>query len=205
MKTGTCIQSLSNQHALIAGLHVIPGIWVNGKTYWMKQGKDKILLEEGISLNLKQEYSLDNTQIFSFELTNHRDHPESVKVLLQHRSQYWDNDHVSFISPLENAVFHLADNQLHLVNGYIGKGEVRKTCTVQPLWNIYKNRYWDCLESGKIQYRPIAKGNVVSLLIYDYHFMGKGAFEGETWILNGNNEAELINLNSVLLKREIIN
>lgn len=207
MKTETYIQSNftgEKQQALIDGLHIIPGIWVNGKTYWRKQGKDD-LLEEGISLHLKQEYSQNHTQLFSFEVINHRDRPESVKVLFQHRSQYWANDHVSFISPLENAIFHMADDQVHLVNGCIGKGEVRKTCTVQPLWNIYKNIIWDCQASGKVQYRPMAKGNVVSLLIYDYQFMGKGRFEGETWVLNGRSEAELIQLNSSLLSGKITN
>ncbi|WP_102274561.1 hypothetical protein [Cytobacillus massiliigabonensis] len=205
MKTETCVQSYSKNHTLIAGLHVIPGIWVNGSTYWMKQGKAELFLEEGISLHLKQDYDLHNAQLSSFEVINHRDHPKTVKVLFQHRTQYWDNNHVSFISPTENAVFHMADEQVHLVNGCIGKGEVRKTYTVQPLWNIYKNRIWDCLESGKIQYRPMAKGNVVSLLIYDYQFMGKGTFEGETWVINGNDEAELIHLNSSFLKKKIIN
>ena len=208
MKTETCIQShvsRDKQQALIDGLLVIPGIWVSGKTYWMKQGKKELSLEEGISLHLKQEYDQNHTQLFSFELTNHHDHPESVKVLFQHRSQYWDNEHVSFISPTEDAVFHMGADQVHLVNGCMGKGEVRKMCTIQPLWNIYKNRIWDCLESGKIQYRPMAKGNVVSLLIYDYHFLGKGTFAGETWVINGKNDAELIHLNSSLLTGKNIN
>ena len=93
MKTETCIQSnvsRDKQQALINGLLVIPGIWVSGKTYWMKQGKKELSLEEGISLHLKQEYGQNHTQLFSFELSNHYDQPESVKVLFQHRSQYWD-------------------------------------------------------------------------------------------------------------------
>jgi hypothetical protein len=180
-------------------LHVIPGIWVNGKTYWMKLGTKEIILNEGISLHLKEEQNHKNIRLFHVEVTNHHHRPVHAKLLIQHRNHKMDHNHFSFVSPSERVVYHCADNVVHLVNGQC-KGKVKKDSTVLPLWNIYQDNIWTCSKLGKIQYRPMALGVAVSLLVYDCKFEGKGTFSGKSWIISGKNEAELVKLNESLLK-----
>ena len=203
MKTETCIQSQffgEIDQAKKVGLSVIIGVWVNGKTYWMKPGADKLILEEGITLLLQQNIVEDKVRLYNVELSNQSKCPISTKLLIQHRYHQLDNSHLSFISPSENVVFHLAGDLVHLANGNIDDGKIKRICTVQPLWNIYSNKIWDCPESGTIQYRPMAKGQVASLFIYDFKSIGKGTYRGKSWVISGENETELIKLNEALLK-----
>ncbi|MBP2241622.1 hypothetical protein J2Z40_002194 [Cytobacillus eiseniae] len=205
MKTEVCMETQFSgeiEQITKSEMKMIPGVWVNGKTYWMKRGMDALVLDEGITLQLTEENIHHNTRIFVVKVTNHFRRSIKVKLLLQHRCCQWDYNHLSFISPLEDVVFHLANDSVHLVNGVGNCRNAKKICTVLPLWNIYKDQIWKSSQSGTVQYCPLANGNAVSLLLYDLNFVDKGSFEGKSWIISGENEVELVKINESLLKTD---
>ncbi|MBS4191295.1 hypothetical protein KHA94_13985 [Bacillus sp. FJAT-49705] len=181
------------------GLEMIPGIWIEGKTYWLTSGTEELMQEEGISVDVEQESSRSDLQSFNINITNHYQQSKNVKLLIQNRYQHQDYNHFSFISPTENAVFHLIDNQVYLIDGFC-HGMVREACSVQPIWDIYMDRIWSCSKMGKLKYNPMANGNAASILLYNINFKGIETFEGKTWMIKGRNEVELIKLNEALLK-----
>ncbi|MBU8879388.1 hypothetical protein BGM26_10370 [Bacillus sp. FJAT-29790] len=202
MKTNTCMQtSLSGNVVPMRKerLNVIPGIWIGGKTYWMNSGFEKHIPEEGISVQLKQEHIHSNIRLINVFITNHEPRSLSVKLLFQHKHVQAANEHISFISPSENVIFHLADGLIYLVNSH-SIDRIKGSCSVQPYMNIHSNNIWACSESGTLKYNPMAKGNAVSLFLLEFQFQGKDTIEGKSWIISSDNEDELLNLNEALLK-----
>ncbi|MEH7526494.1 hypothetical protein V7149_24990 [Bacillus sp. JJ1503] len=211
MKIKTWIQPKATEENIISnkeGIEVIPGIWIDGKTYWLTPGVETMFAEEGLSVHLQQEKGSPALQLYNVSITNFRERQLHVKLLIQNRHYqsrnrfnhfFEDHEHFSFISPSEKVVFHLDNHQVHLANGYC-QGKTFRASTIQSIRNVFTDHIWACPTTGKLQYNPMANGDAVSLFLYDCHFKGKQTIEGESWIISGDNETELIKLNESLLK-----
>ena len=49
-----------------------PGIWVNGKTYWIKNKQELFLISEGISIKVQQRTKHSKVNFFDIFVRNHR-------------------------------------------------------------------------------------------------------------------------------------
>ncbi|KAB2338521.1 hypothetical protein F7731_02875 [Cytobacillus depressus] len=190
------------------GIEVIPGVWINGSTYWLTNGLESFIANEGISVQLKQEQGPTSVQLYNVSITNHQERPLHVKLLIQNRHYqsrkrqhrlFKEYDHFSFISPSEKVAFHFDHQNVYLANGY-NHERIDGASTIQPLKNVSADNIWSCPKTGKLKYNPMANGHSVSLFLYDYNFKEKGTLEGKSWVISGSNEAELIKLNESLLK-----
>ena len=188
------------EKAPIGKLRMIPGLWIDGKTYWMENVSKEMFPDENISVQIKTEKIHSKISYFRCYITNHADEPRTIKLLLQHRHELSSREHLSFISPAENVIFHMADSKLFLVNGQLN-GKKMEECTIQPYWNIFSDQIWNCKKKGTLKYHPMAKGNAISIFALNAVFNGRGTAEGESWIINGNSKSETLQYNSLLIDR----
>ncbi|WP_080845095.1 hypothetical protein [Cytobacillus gottheilii] len=183
-------------------LRMFPGLWVDGVTYWLNDGLQQTLHEIGLSIHVKELPVHSKVRFYKVYVTNHYPFARKVKILLQYTHESPSREHVSFVSPADNLVYHLADQTVYLVNGYMQKEKI-KECTIQPYWNIYSDNIWASSALGKLKYIPMFKGNAVSLFTKEIEFDGRQTCEGESWVISGESKSELQNLNSVLLKNTL--
>lgn len=183
-------------------LRMIPGLWIDGVTYWLDNGLEKTLHEIGLSIHVKELPIHSKVRFYKIYVTNHYPLARKIKVLLQYKHDTHSREHVSFVSPVDNIVYHLADQTVYLANGFMEKEKI-KECTIQNYWNIHTDNMWACAKSGKLKYVPMLKGNAVSLYTKELQFSGRQTYEGESWIISGESKKDLLNLNSVLLKNTL--
>ncbi|MEW9107745.1 hypothetical protein ACQCT6_02165 [Cytobacillus gottheilii] len=183
-------------------LRMFPGIRVDGVTYWLNGGLQQTLHEIGLSIHVKELHIHSKVRYYKVYVTNHYPFSRKVNVLLQYKHETHSREHVSFVSPVDNLVYHLADQTVYLVNGYL-ENEKMSECTIQPYWNIHTDNIWAESASGRLKYLPMVKGNAVSLYTKEIEFDGRQTCEGESWIISGSSKTELQNLNSVLLKNTL--
>lgn len=183
-------------------LRMIPGLWIDGITYWLNEGLQQTLHEIGLSIHVKELPAHSKVRFYKIYVTNHYPFARKVKILLQYKHEIHSSEQVSFVSPVDNIVYHLADQTVYLVNGFMEREKI-KECTIQHYWNIHTDNIWACSESGKLTYVPMIKGNAVSLYTKEIAFSGRQTCEGESWIISGESKNELLNLNSVLLKNTL--
>jgi hypothetical protein len=181
-------------------LRMIPGLWIDGKTYWMENGFKELFPEENISVHVKRDNVHSKISFFRSYITNHDDKPRNVKLLIQHKHEYSSREHFSFISPAENVIFHMADSKVFLVNGQLN-GKKMAECSIQPYWNLYSDQIWKCRNKGILRYHPMVKGNAISIFVFNVGFEGKGTVEAESWIVSGDSKSELLRYNQLLLKK----
>lgn len=212
MKINTWIQSgiKESSVSINEGIDVIPGVWINGETYWLTSGIESMIPEEGISVYLKKEEGPSEVNVYHVSITNFRERQLHVKLLIQNRHSLSGNEinnifeetyHFSFISPSEKVVFHLDHDHVYLANGFF-QGTESGASTVQSIRNVFTDNIWNCPRTGKLKYNPMAKGDAVSLFLYDFHFKGKQTLEGKTWVIRGKDESELVKINETLLKTD---
>ncbi|MBY0122386.1 hypothetical protein [Bacillus sp. S/N-304-OC-R1] len=211
MKINTWVQSKDTGEISVSNherIEVIPGVWINGKTYWLTPGVESMIPEEGISVHLKQEEETSEIKLYHVSITNYRERHLNVKLLIQNRHYLSGNElknllqkpyHLSFISPSEKVVFHLDHDNVYLANGCFHENN-SGISTIQSLRNVFTDNIWNCQRSGKLKYNPMANGDAVSLFIYDFHFKGKQTLEGKSWVITGKDESELVKINETLLK-----
>ncbi len=188
------------EQAVKGKLRMIPGLWIDGKTYWMENGYKKLFPEEKISVYVKTNNVHSKIAFFKCFIINHDDRPRKVKLLIQHKHECSSREHFSFISPAENVIFHKADSKVFLVNGQLN-GKKMTECSIQPYWNLYSDQIWYCRNKGILKYYPMAKGNAISIFALTIDFGGKETAEAETWIINGESKSELLQYNQLLLKK----
>ncbi|GAE46031.1 hypothetical protein [Mesobacillus boroniphilus] len=129
-----------------------PGIWLNGKVYWLGNVTEKLLPQEDLSIKIKQADVHSRVEFFNLYVTNHSKVSKEAKLILMQRHADSVNEQFSFVSPNEDVIFHFADKRIYLVNGWNSNGRM-KQCTVQPLWNVSTERLWNCRKSGKLNYQ----------------------------------------------------
>ena len=204
MKTNAYLQ-IDNEENFESGrkpLIFSPGIWVNGKVYWLGNVTEKLLLQEDLSIKIKQTNVHSRVEFFDLYVTNHSKTGKKAKLILMQRHADSANEQFSFVSPNEDVIFHFADKRIYLVNGLNSNGRM-KQCTVQPIWNVSTERLWNCRESGKLNYQPMAKGSAASLFSLDLKMKPRETQKSSCWIIEGNEKNTVVQLNAMLLKNTL--
>jgi hypothetical protein len=179
-----------------------PGIWVNGKVYWLGNMTEKLLPQEDLSIRIKQANVHSKVDFFDLYVTNHSKVDKEARLILMQRHAESALEQFSFVSPNENVIFHFADKRVYLVNGLNGNGTM-KQCTVQPIWNVSTERLWNCRKSGKLNYQPMAKGSAASLFSLDLKMNPRETQKSSCWMIEGNEKNTVVNLNAMLLKNTL--
>lgn len=201
MKSNSCLHSDSvenNERAATGFFHVIPGIWIGGKTYWLQQEVEELNLDEGIFLHIRKENVQPNIKMLVVSVTNQSFCPLRAKLIFQYRQKVFQEE-LSFISPAKNVIFHLANDKINLISGQTSNSAL-SVCSVQPLWNIYDNEIWACAQSGILKYYPMVHGNPVSFQIFNLDIEENETCIGKSWLISGQCETDLLKLNAMLLK-----
>jgi hypothetical protein len=179
-----------------------PGLWINGKVYWLGDSTEKLLLLEDLSIKMKQANIHSKVDFFDIFVTNHSKTDREAKLILMQRHSETANEHFSFVSPNDDVIFHFADKQIYLVSGINSCGKM-KQCTVQPIWNIGTDRLWSCRESGVLSYQPMAKGAAASIFALDLRMGPRETQKSSCWMIEGTEKKTIINLNQMLLKNTL--
>lgn len=183
-------------------LQYTPGIWIDGRMRWFTNGDEKLIYEEEVTINSKKINVHSKVYLYSLYISNHSKYEKNVKVVTMHQYPKAARDHLAFVSPSENVIFHLTNNKVFLVNGSCDRGGL-KQCTIQPPWSIYSDQFWSNLQKGSLKYQPMAKGGAVSLFSLDMSIPPKTTGKANTWIITGESKNELIQLDQVLLKNRL--
>ncbi|MFE8702467.1 hypothetical protein ACFYKX_17865 [Cytobacillus sp. FJAT-54145] len=181
-----------------------PGIWINGRTYWVHNGHEKIVTEESITIQMKEHFVHSKIKLHELSVKNHNNQPIKIKLLCMNQHQYPVQDHFTFVSPTENVLFHLTNKTVFLVNGCC-QGKEMEQMTVQPFWNAHTDQIWRNEKIGNLHYQPMAKGTVASIFSLNMEIPAKKTAKGHSWIIYGKNKEELSRLNKALLKKQTSN
>src|SRR5574342_609563 len=98
-------------------LQFIPGLWVNGKYFWLQDCKEKVLHYEEIIIKVKEEQPHSKIRYSSVYISNHSKETKGIKVLAMHYYPIVTQDNLAFVSPTDKRIFHHANNNIYLVNG----------------------------------------------------------------------------------------
>ncbi|MEH7885505.1 hypothetical protein V7654_14425 [Bacillus sp. JJ1609] len=183
-------------------LILTPGLWVNGKVYWLDDASEKLIPIEELSIKIRQPNIHSKVEFFDIFVTNHSKNSRDAKLILMQQYMETANDQFSFVSPNEDVIFHFADKRIYLVNGMNSTGRM-KQCTVQPIWNLSTERLWACRESGVLSYQPMAKGAAASLFSLDLKMGPRETQKSSCWSIEGTEKNTVINLNHMLLKNTL--
>lgn len=179
-----------------------PGIWINGKVYWLGNTTEKLLPQEELSIKIKQANIHSKIEFIDLYVTNHSIIGKEAKLILMQRYAESANEQFSFVSPNEDVIFHFADKRIYLVNG-INNICRMKQCTVQPIWNVGTERLWSCQDSGRLNYQPMAKGAAASLFSLDLKMKPRETQKSSCWMIEGTEKNKVMQLNAMLLKNTL--
>jgi hypothetical protein len=175
------------------------GVWIDGKTYWLKNEEEKFLVQEGISIKVTKESLHSEINYFNFLIMNHEQTPQKVKLLIMHHHKHPTKEHFSFISPTDKVIYHFADQMIYLVNGRPAGNGISE-CTIQPQWNVLSEVFWSSRDHGTLKYMPMLKGSAISIYALTHELDGGEMQKCNSWVISGNNKEELMQLNSSILK-----
>jgi hypothetical protein len=195
-------QQFTFHHSPLAQLHYTPGIWVNGNYYWLQNNREKIMVEEGITINVKEEQVHSNIQMNQIYVTNHTNQRKEVKILSMHHHSRISPEHFTFVSPKDKVIFHIANKEVFLVKGQCN-GKSMNEYTIQPYWNVFTDRIWSSKEKGHLKYQPLAKGAAASIFTMKAEIDARKTIKLHSWMIRGNSKQEIIQLDKALLKNTL--
>ncbi len=175
-------------------LSVTPGIWMDGKTYWVRDSSEKMIPEESISIHVRESSLHSKTRIHDVFIKNHGNRSRDIKVLFIHYYPKITKEVLSFVSPAEQSIFHIKNERIFLVNGQC-QDRTSEQMTVQPLWNIHTDLIWQSTENGVLKYQPMAKGMAGSIFSLRSKVGVNKICKASAWMVFGNNKNELLQLN----------
>lgn len=178
-------------------LEFIPGIWVNGKCFWLQHSGEKILYDEEIIVKVKQEHVHSKISFYNLYVSNHSSVIKDIKILAMYHYSYPSSDQFSFVSPTENVIFQLADRKIYMINGHCN-GEGITEYTNQPFWNVFTDRIWHKQDKGALKYQPMARGHSASILAMKMFIHPHETANVSTWCIRGTDKNELIFLDKAL-------
>jgi hypothetical protein len=179
-------------------LEYIPGIWLDGKSYWLHNSGEKVLYEEEIIVKVKQEQVHSKIRYLNLYVSNHSSKIKEMKILVMYHYSHAAPEQFSFVSPTENVIYHLANKHVYMVNGQCN-GIGIKEYTIQPYWNVFTDRIWSCLEKGSLRYQPMAKGHSANIIAMKVSIEPHETVKFSTWSIKGKSKSELISLDKALL------
>ncbi len=179
-----------------------PGIWVDGKVYWLGNRTEKLLPQEELSVKIKQANVHSKIEFFDIYVTNHSKNQKKAKLILMQLFADGAKEQFSFVSPNETAIYHFVDKKIYLVNG-LNNNSLMKQCTVQPIWNVSTERLWNSMDTGRLSYQPMAKGAAASLFSLDLTMYPRETRKSSCWIIEGTEKNAVEYLNKLLLKNTL--
>ncbi|MEO2074457.1 MAG: hypothetical protein ABGX20_03590 [Bacillus sp. (in: firmicutes)] len=193
------IEDTSRSHQSFDTLLFIPGLWINGKYHWMQNCTEKVLYDEELTIKVKHNQVHSKIRVTHIFVSNHSNNVKEVKVLAMHHFSNVGKDNLTFVSPMDNRIFHHANRQVYLVNGHY-KGLELKEYTAMPLWNTYTDQIWNSLLTGTLKYQPMAKGPAASIFAMKMLLQPHETARMNTWTITGSSKNELIGMEEVLIK-----
>lgn len=190
------------RYAEKAQLHFTAGIWINGKYCWIQNTNEKVIYDEQIIVRVKQLQLHSKIHFKHIYVSNHSNQTKRLKVLGMHHHSRISQEQFTFASPKDQVIFHLANQEMFLVNGHYN-GTGIKEYSVQPYWNVLIDRIWSCQEKGHLKFQPMAKGPAVSIFTLDAEVKPHETIKFDTWIIKEKNKQELVKLNTALLKNTL--
>lgn len=194
------ITESKHEEYFLPQLQLIIGLWINGQTYWLNNQNEKMITQEKLTIRLKQEYLFSKIRNSQIIIKNHDDVEKNVRVVFMHRYVQASKDHLAFISPSEQVIFHLANKKVFLVNGEC-EGQAIQQATIQPFWTMNTDYMWSCQSKGTLKYQPMAKGIAVSMFTLNLFIPSYETKKATTWTIQGESKSELLNVNQTLLKK----
>ncbi len=181
-------------------LQFVPGIWVKGKYIWLQNCMEKVLYEEKLVMKVKQEPIHSKIRFYSVYVSNHGNSPKEVKVMAMHYFSSVNQNNLTFISPNDSRIFHLADDLVFLVNAkYNGSG--LKEYTTAQQWNAFTDKVWSSVQTGRLHYQPMAKGPSASIFTMKMYIHPHETCKMHIWSIAGPDKSETIAIEKALLKQ----
>lgn len=184
-------------------LKVTVGVWVDGATYWLRNRNEKIIEDEELSIHVKE--SSDHSKIKKHDvfIKNHGRKERKVKLLFIHQYPEQSKELFTFVSPVEQTIFHIKKEDLYLVSGYC-HGRSVEQMTVQPLMNLPTDRIWQSYEDGILKYQPMGKGMMASIITFHVEVPSYGSCKASSWTIHGYEKHELLQMNGFIKKQASI-
>jgi hypothetical protein len=183
-------------------LQLTPGIWVDGKYYWIQTCMEKVIYDEGIVLKVKQEQVHSKIRLSNIYVSNHSKQEKEIKILVMHHYPNPSYEQLTFVSPTDNRIFHFANKNVFMVNSYY-KGAGLKEYTTGPQWNVFTNQLWSSLAKGTLKYQPMAKGLAASVFNIKLKLGPNETEKVSTWAITGESKNEVLILEQALLKNTL--
>lgn len=180
-------------------LTTTPGIWLDGKIYWIQNGYEKLIPEHSISVHVKNIHKHSKIQYNEIFVRNHSVEAKEMKILILNHFINPFKEQVAFVAPTENVIYHSVDEELYLVNG-VYKTNYMEQRTIQPIWNVHTDHIWNNFNKGQLKYQPMAKGSCVSIFTLTMGIEPQSTGQCQAWSIHGQNKKELLDLNHILLK-----
>lgn len=188
------------RHVPIETLQFIPGLWVNGKYYWLQNCTEKVLYDEELIIKVKQEQAHSKIRLCHIYVSNLSGHEKEIKVLAMHYCSNINQDNLTFISPTDNRIFHHTNKHVFLVNAQ-NDGIGLKEYTVMPQWYAYTDQIWSSPSTGSLKYQPMAKGPAASIFAMKACIQQQETCKMLTWTITGSSKNELLSMDQALTKR----
>ena len=109
-------------------------------------------------------------------------------------------DNLTFVSPTDNRIFHVADNGVYLVNSKF-EGYGMKEYTTIPQWSASTDQIWSSLHKGSLKYQPMAGGPAASIFAIKMSLDQHETKKMNAWTIAGTSKNELISMEQGLIKR----
>ena len=180
-------------------LTTTPGVWIDGKTYWIQNGYEKLIPEHSISVHVKQIQKHSKIQYNEIFVRNHSQQKKALKILVLNYFTKAYQEHLSFVSPTENVIYHSIDDQLYLVNGEHNNSSIEQR-TVQHIWNVHTDHIWSNNENGILKYQPMAKGSSVSIFSLNMDVKPQSTGICRAWSITGTEKKDILDMNRILMK-----
>lgn len=189
------------RHALDSKLHFTAGIWLNGEYCWLQNSNEKMFYDEQIFVKVKQMQLHSKIQVNEIFVSNRSMKSKRVKILAMHHHSRISQEQLTFASPKDQVIFHIANHEMFLVNGHCNGGI--KEYSVQPYWNVLTDNIWACQKKGRLKYQPMAKGPAVSIFTLEAEVKPNEMHKFNIWNIKGKDKQELIKQEQVLLKNTL--
>lgn len=187
------------KEAYIKKMISTPGIWIDGKVYWIHNGYEKLIPEHSLSVHIKHVQKHSKIQYSEIFVRNHSSVKKECKLFMLNHYPKAYTEHVSFVSPTDNVIFHSIDGHLMLINGEV-QGASLDQRTIQPIWNVHADLIWSNYRAGILKYQPMGKGSSVSIYSLNMKINSQKTAVSRNWTIYGEDKKELMELNTILFK-----